>query len=243
MSTGERSASARERERILKEYRRRESELTPERYAPWDPFEQHLVHGRKRLAARLLRQAGKFPDEHSRCLEIGHGRCGWLADLIGWGASETHLHGVEIDLGRAARARRRLPAARLVIADGARLPWPDRSFHLAVLSTVLSSILDPDVRRRIAAETERVLLPGGVLVWYDFAFDNPHNPAVSGIGRGQVRELFCGLRGEIRRVTLAPPIARRVAPRSWWLAELLESLPFLRAHLLGVLVKPEPAAG
>ncbi len=235
---GRASARSRERGRVLAEYRRREGDLTPELYAAWNPAEQHLVHARKRLAARLLQRAGRFPDARTRCLEIGYGRCGWLADLIGWGVREHNLYGVEIDPYRAAHARLRLPAARLTLADAARLPWPDETCDLVVMSTVLTSILDPGVRRQIAAETERVLVPGGALLWYDFAIDNPRNAAVSGISRREIRELFSGLRGPIRRVTLAPPIARLITPRSWWLAELLESLPFLRTHLLGLLVKP-----
>ena len=234
------STRSRERARILTEYRRRETDLAPDLYAPWNPAEQHLVHGRKRLAAGLLKDAGLFPDAHSQCLEIGYGRCGWLADLIGWGVRECHLHGIEIDPHRAAHAHRRLPAARLTLGDAARLPFSDRSFHLIVMSTVLTSILAPEIRQQIAAETVRVLRPGGALLWYDFAFDNPRNAAVSGIGQREIRKLFAELRGPIRRTTLAPPIARRIAPWSWWLAELLESLPFLRTHLLGLLVKSRP---
>jgi hypothetical protein len=30
-----------------------------------------------------------------------------------------------------------------------------------------------------------------------------------------------------------------IVPRSWALATLLEAIPFLRTHLLAVLVKPE----
>ena len=235
---GRSSARARERERIVAEYRRREAAVATDLYAAWNPAAQHLVHARKRLAAGLLHRAGLFPDARTCCLEVGYGRCGWLADLIGWGARERNLYGVEIDPRRAVHARLRLPAARLTIADAARLPWPVDSFHLVVMSTVLTSILDPEVRRQIAAETVRVIRPGGALLWYDFAIDNPSNTAVSGIGRREIRRLFPELRGPVRSTTLAPPIARRIAPHSWWLAELLESLPLLRTHLLGVLVKP-----
>jgi hypothetical protein len=43
-------------------------------------------------------------------------------------------------------------------------------------------------------------------------------------------ELFPGCAIDARKVTLAPPIARAVASRSWVLAEMLGSLPFLRTH-------------
>ena len=231
------SALARERRRILAENARREAEIDPERYAAWNRAEQFFAHSRKRLAAELLHAVGRFPDAGSRCLEIGFGRGSWLADLLAWGASERHLFGVEIDLERTASARRRLAAAHLVNADAGELPWPDASFDLVVVSTVLTSILDPEVRQLIASEIERVLAAGGVLVWYDFAVRNPRNPSVRPIRRHELRDLFPRLRGEIRSATLAPPLVRLTAPWSWWLTELLQSLPFLRTHLLAVLIK------
>ncbi len=227
-----------ERSRIRAEYQRRAHHLDPELYAPWNPAELFLVQDRKRHAAHLLHAADQFPDANSRCLEIGFGHGGWLSTLIGWGARETNLFGVEIDHSRGADTRRRLPAARLVLADGGWLPWPDGSFHLVVLSLVMTSVLDLTLRRRIANEVERVMAPAGALLWYDFAVDNPHNPHVRAVNSQELRALFPSLEGKIRSTSLAPPLARRVAPRSHWLAELLSCLPFLQTHLLGVLLKP-----
>ena len=229
--------ASRERSRILSENRRRE-QGGPDVYAPWNPAEQLARHTRRRLAAKLLRRLGLFPREDSRCLEIGFGNGGWLLDLLPWGVRESSLRGVEIDLKRARVTRRRLPAAGLSLADAAALPFRDKGFELVVASTVFTSVLDPEVRRSIASEIERILAPGGALLWYDFAFDSPRNPHVKGIRRREIRGLFPGLEGPIRSVTLAPPIARRVAPWSSWLAELLEALPPLRTHRLAVLVKP-----
>jgi hypothetical protein len=83
----------------------------------------------------------------------------------------------------------------------------------------------------------RVLRPGGALLWYDFRVDNPANPNVRGIGHRELEALFPGLACRVLSLTLAPPLARAVAPVSPGLARLLEGLPFLRSHLLGVLVK------
>jgi hypothetical protein len=102
--------------------------------------------------------------------------------------------------------------------------------------------LDHDVRQLLADEIVRVLAPGGALLWYDFAYDNPANANVKGIKRAEVRRLFPSLRGRIKAVTLAPPLARLLAPRAWTLATLLEAIPLLRTHLMGVLIKSEPPA-
>src|SRR5947208_3097463 len=80
--------------------------------------------------------------------------------------------------------------------------------------------------------------PGGLILWYDFRFNNPRNPHVRGIGAVEIRDLFpaCPLKG--KRATLAPPIARPVVSLSWDLGLVLEHLPFLNSHYLAVIRKP-----
>jgi len=229
--------SATERERLLAEYRRRDREIPAERYAAWQPAEILMRDERKRLAAQLLHRAGAFPGAETPCLEVGYGRLGWLADLLSWGVGEKALHGVELDAGRAAEAQRRLPAADLRTGDAARLPFADETFGLVVASTVFTSVLDDAMRRSIAAEVERTLRPGGALLWYDFRLNSPGNPNVRGIGRRELRSLFPGLGGEVRSLTLAPPLARLVAPKSYRAAVVLGALPPLRSHLIAVLRK------
>jgi ubiquinone/menaquinone biosynthesis C-methylase UbiE len=230
-------AADRERHRLVEEYERRRRELPADLYAPWNRAEQFMRHGRSRLAARLLHEANVFPHGDFCCLEVGFGGGGWLTDLLAWGAAEGNLHGVEIDPTRLEATQNRLPAAHLLLADATDLPYPEARFDLVIASTVFTSILDNEVRRRVAGEIQRVLKPGGALLWYDFAVDNPRNPNVRGVPRREVLGLFPSLQGSIRRVTLAAPLVRLVAPRAWWLAELLEALPFLRTHLVAVLVK------
>jgi ubiquinone/menaquinone biosynthesis C-methylase UbiE len=207
-------------------------------YAPWQPGELLLRSERKRLAAQMLYQAGAFPSARRQCLEVGYGTIGWLGELISWGVPETNLHGIEADASRAHCARAILPCADLRIGDACDLPWNDNSFQLVIASTVFTSIRDDRAQSQIAGEITRVLSPGGALLWYDFAVPSPRNPNVRRITRRKLRQLFPQLAGHIRSVSLAPPLARLVAPRSWTLAALLEAIPLLRTHLLAVLVKP-----
>jgi hypothetical protein len=230
--------AARERQRLLDVHRRREREIASDRYAPWRPEEIFMRTGRRRVAAAMLRAAGAFPRRGDPCVEIGYGSLGWLGDLIGWGLREEDLHGIELDPERARLAREALPSARLEVGDATRLPWEDGRFRLAVVSTVFTSILDDAIRRRVAAEVSRVIAPDGALLWYDFGVNSPGNPDVRRVGRRELRALFPGLEGAVASVTLAPPLARALAPRSWWLATTLEAIPLLRTHLLAVLRKP-----
>lgn len=226
-----------ERRRVLAEYDRRKRESDPDRYAPWDAAELLFLSERKRIAAEMLYRAGVFPGTCNQCLEIGFGRLGWLSDLISWGVPERNLSGIELNKDRLMLARGVLPNADLRGGDACELPWPPDAFSLVIVSTVFSSILDIRVRRKIAEEIKRVLSPGGALLWYDFAVNNPQNGHVRKVEKKELVRLFEPLRGEVQRVTLLPPLARLLAPRSWVLATICSAVPPLRTHLLAVLVK------
>jgi hypothetical protein len=237
MSDDDVAVVAAESRRIRAEYRRRARELDADRYAPWQPAAILEREGRSRAAACLLHAANRFPRAGGRCLEVGYGSMGWLPDLVGWGVRETDLHGIELEAGRAAHAQRLLPSADLRVGDATDLPWEDGAFALVVISTVFSSILDPRVRVAVAREAARVTAARGALLCYDLARNNPANANIRGVERREWTELFPGLRPAFRSVTLAPPIARVIAARSWLAAQALEVLPFLRTHLIAVLSK------
>jgi SAM-dependent methyltransferase len=214
-----------------------DARVSSEFYQGWQLAELLAVSGRKRVASQLLRRASAFPKRGDKCLEVGCGELGWLSDLIGWGLLEADLCGIDVDPVRVARVCAALPAADVRVGDATRLPWDANQFPLVVASTLFTSVLDDSARRRIGREIVRVLAPSGALLWYDMAVQS-RNPLVRRVSRAELRALFPTLDGEIRSVTLAPPIARRVVPHSWTVATILESLPFLRTHLVAVLRKP-----
>jgi ubiquinone/menaquinone biosynthesis C-methylase UbiE len=228
----------REAARILAENARRLAEIPAGRYAPWQPAELFLRQDRTRSALRLLKDVNRLPTSGARALEVGCGTGGWLPELLAWGLETPDLAGIDLDTNRVEVARKRFPSADLRVGDAAALPWPSDHFDLVVVSTVFSSILDGGIQTRVAAEIERVLNPGGALLWYDLALDNPRNRNVRGIGRSALRALFPQLIGQVRRCGLLPPLARWLAARSHTLATLAATLPPLRSHLLAVLHRP-----
>jgi SAM-dependent methyltransferase len=226
-----------ERERILSEYRLRANTIDEGRYAPWNPAHAFMVTESRTIAAEMLHENGVFPGRDTECLEVGYGRQGWLPDLLSWGVPSTRLHGIELDETRARTAQLLLPSADLRVGDATGLPWSDGLFGLVVVSTVFSSILDEEVRRKVATEVLRVVKPGGAAIVYDFTVDNPRNRSVQGIRVSDLRVLFAHTSICVRRVTLAPPLSRRIVPISTLAAHFLLALPFLRTHLMAVVVK------
>ena len=164
------------------------------------------------------------PLEGKTILDVGCGEGQQLLDLVSWGAQPADLAGIDLLEARVARAtaRARQPAATEKSSGpdlrvGTRPICRGRTtiFDIAHQNTVFTSILDAGIKRDVAGEIVRVLKPGGVLIWYDFLFNNPQNPNVKGIGAREVRSLFPSCHVRFRRVTLAPPIARRLVPISW----------------------------
>lgn len=72
--------------------------------------------------------------------------------------SATRAVAVDPCSASLARARRRAPAALLVVARAEELPFRDGAFETVVSGLVLCSVVDP---ARAAAEMRRVLAPGG----------------------------------------------------------------------------------
>lgn len=198
-----------------------------------------ILQEQVRATLAALRAAGFARLDGVRLLEVGCGTGRWLREYVQWGADPARVAGVDVLADRVARARALCaPGVSVEVANGAALPHADASFDVVAQNVVLSSVPDPAMRARIAAEMRRVVRPGGCILSYDLRVRNPANPDVAPVTRAQLRALFpgCGIRW--RSLTLAPPIARRVAARSRALAALLAALPPLRTHWLAVVRVP-----
>jgi ubiquinone/menaquinone biosynthesis C-methylase UbiE len=226
-----------ELERIRAEYSRRGREI-PSDYYQWNrPVNLYFQCQLMRDIISFLDQHGMFPLNGRSIADIGCGSGAWLLEFAQWGAECAHLAGVDLDENRIKTARASLPAADLHAGSATTLAWPNASLDLVSQFTLFSSILSTDMRKAVAAEMLRVLKPGGAVLWYDLAYDNPRNPNVKGIGSAQVQSLFPECDLSTRRVTLAPPVARISVPVSWILSSALEKLPFLRTHHLHLIRK------
>jgi ubiquinone/menaquinone biosynthesis C-methylase UbiE len=139
---------------------------------------------------------------------------------------------------RLERAKRRLPLADLHLGNAAQLPWASESFDLLSQILVFTNMFDPGLKRAVAQEMLRVLKPRGAVLWLDLRVNNPNNPQIRGLKKREVRELFPDCEVMLEPVLLAPPLARFVAPKAWFAAEILNAIPLLRTHYAGLIRKP-----
>ncbi|MCC7446402.1 MAG: class I SAM-dependent methyltransferase [Anaerolineae bacterium] len=219
--------------RLRTEYANREKRSgTRYTYSRFNTAYLFTIQQRERAVLRLLRQMGLYTLADKRVLEVGCGRGGVLLEHLAYGAQPHLLYGTDLLEDRVQDARRLLPHVSLSVSDGQRLPYRSNSFDLVVQYTMLSSILDDAIQINIANEMRRVLCkPQGAVIWYDFWL-NPVNPQTRGLRLAAVKRLFPGAAFTVRKITLAPPLARRLAPVSWTLCLLLEKLGLLNTHYL-----------
>jgi ubiquinone/menaquinone biosynthesis C-methylase UbiE len=225
-----------EEARIRAAYAKREEDDA--RYSWFSPGYQFMAHERERRLLALLRRHDCEDLAAKKILDVGCGTGQWLRDFIKWGARPENITGIDLLPDRVARARRLCPpAVRIQCASAAALPFSDARFDLILQATVFTSILDRDLKQRVANEMMRVVKPEGFVLWYDYHVNNPWNSDVRGVKQEEIARLFSDCRIELKRITLLPPLARVLARYSYMVCHLLEKLPPLCTHYLGVIRK------
>jgi len=236
MNDGILESSSAEKTRIRAVYGKRE--VNDERYSWFNPGHQFIAQQRERRLLDLLRRYGFAALQSKSILEVGCGTGQWLRDFVKWGARPDKLAGIDLLADRLSTAQQLCSqGVRIQCADAAQLPFADNVFDLVFQSTVFTSILDSELRHRVAAEMMRVLKRDGVIVWYDYHLNNPWNQDVRGVKRREIYKLFSDCTVDLKRITLLPAVARTLAPYSYFGCYLLEKVPLLCSHYLGVIRK------
>jgi SAM-dependent methyltransferase len=226
--------AANEAERVRAAYARRARLGLDSRYDYWKPANLFIYQSRERDLIRLLERCRLLPLEGKRILDVGCGDGGVLRDMVRLGATPADLSGVDLLEERVARARELTAGACIDAGDAQALPLGAGAFDVVLGFTLLSSVVDPAARRRVASEMARVC--AGAIVLYDF-WVNPFNRDTRPLKRDDLSSLFPGWRATFQSTTLAPPLVRALAPLPGGriACSLLEVLPFLRTHYLAVL--------
>lgn len=221
-------------QRIRDSYRRR-----TQTYDPWEPWIVSTREERERRFIEVLRAAGMFPPYDRTLLDVGCGTGSNLLFFLRLGFVPENLHGIDLLTDRVDAARALLPRQVTVApSEASAYEGAPNAFDIAFQSMLFSSVLDVEMRQRIADNMWRMVRPGGGVLWYDFTWSNPQNPDVRGVPVSEIARLFPRGRLMRTRATLAPPIARivgRYCPRAYGVINIL---PLLRTHVVAWIEKP-----
>lgn len=185
--------------------------------------------------AKTLRILGNyFPSFDSLTfLEVGAGQGGNIPFFHRAGIPLTNITVNELLPERIRALETNFPYCRLLPGDALTLQLSEQ-FDIVYQSTVFTSILNTNDRIRLANAMWNWVKPGGIILWYDFAFNNPSNPDVRKVTRNELKKLFPEAKAyTIKKLTLAPPIGRRVGKLYPYL-----NWPVLQTHLLAAFQKP-----
>jgi ubiquinone/menaquinone biosynthesis C-methylase UbiE len=164
---------------------------------------------RRRAWVELLLRSSSQSLPAGPVVEVGCGR-GWNLRFLESIFPDQPLVALDLTETLVWTAVRKADASGTV-GTGAALPFRTASVSAVVLSTVLSSILDAELRRAVMHEVGRVLKPEGLLLFSDLRLPNPWNKSVRKVSRREWRD---GLRwASSLRVVAAVPIPQVVRVR------------------------------
>lgn len=170
-----------------------------------------------------------------KLLEIGAGSGGNLFCFKKMGFKWNNMYANELQKDRFEILKETFPSINANEGDACEIDQKlNNSFDIVFQSTVFTSILDYEFKVKLANKIWTLIKSGGILLWYDFAFDNPQNNDVKGIKRKEIKKLFKESKKiTFYKTTLAPPIGRKVKK----LYALFNIFLFLRTHLIAVIEK------
>lgn len=223
---------ASEVEKIKERYKRRLLDVESDRYSFLQASVWQSVQERQRAILGFFSRLGITDLSTLKVLEAGCGTGGNLLDFLRMGFRPENMRGIELLEERVTQANELLPRRMVEKGNAGEVPIEKESVDVLLVFGVFSSLLDNAFQEQLAANLWQAVRPGGGVLWYDLAYNNPANPDVRGVTRKRIRQLFPEGKIISRRVTLAPPISRLVTRLHPAFYGLFNSLPLLRSHIL-----------
>ncbi len=223
--------------RIKEAYAKRARSGKNKLYTSFSPSGLFISQQRERAIISTLKRDGIDDLSNKRILDVGCGTGGVLREFTRYGARPENLFGIDLLPEKIAGASKLSPNINFKSGNVEKLPYESNYFDIVLLFTVFTSIFDSTMKKNIASEMLRVLRVDGSIIYYDYVYNNPGNPDVKGVDKKEITSLFSNCTFNFTLTTLAPPVARAIAPYSWLLCYILEEIPFLRTHYLVCIKK------
>lgn len=224
-------------QRIKAAYAKRDKYIYGEKYSV---FNRANLFIKQRIAVHLLetlKRAGINSLSNLKILDVGCGYGENLLNFVTYGANPNNLYGIDILKDRIEKAKEASSAIKFSVADIAEIHEQSNYFDIVTQFTVFTSVTNYEYKKNMANEMIRVTSKNGIILWYDFCFDNPNNPDVRGVKKREIYDLFSGYEIRLKKVIPAPPLTSLIAPYSWISCLFLEKLVFLNTHYIGYIRK------
>ena len=221
-----------ETDRIKKRYQARLDDDRVRKNLDNKVYNRYIINEREKIYEKIIRS--KFKDlSDLKFIEIGAGEGYNLPFFHELGIPWENIHANELIPERVQTLKSKFQAASIYDGDASELRF-DSNFDIVFQSTVFTSILDDALRIKLARKMFRMARDGGLILWYDFAYNNPSNKDVKKVTKSELVRLFPGASNFIfYPVTLAPPIGRLIGN----LYPFFNTITFLRTHIICAITK------
>ncbi|HPR31537.1 MAG TPA: class I SAM-dependent methyltransferase [Prolixibacteraceae bacterium] len=194
-------------------------------------FDYFMQSERELVYAKIIHT---YFDDFSnvKILEVGAGTGINLHFFIRQGFRHENIFANELLDDRIKVLNEKFPAIRILPGDASLLRF-EQEFDIVLQSTVFTSILDEEFKTLLAEKMWNMKKESGIILWYDFMYDNPRNRDVKGISKRQIHNLFPKAEKiSFCNVTLAPFIGRRTGR---YYPVINAFFPFLRTHTIALI--------
>ena len=223
-------------EKIKQRYAERAADSTVQAQDTNQKYSDYIKAERQAIYSNICRD--RFKDLSAvELIEIGAGSGDNLLFFNNIGLLWKNIYANELLEDRIEVLKGKLDREATIDSGDARRLDYKAKFDVVFQSTVFTSVLDTSFKIELANKMKEMVKEDGILLWYDFKYDNPNNQDVKGINKREIESLFRGFSSfEYYNVTLLPPLGRRIGN----LYNFVNSLfPFLKTHLICVISNPE----
>lgn len=213
--------------------------------AKYSIFNYEVLYASQEFDRKMLECFKKtaFSDRLSDCriIDIGGGYGSNCLKMMLYGVKPENITFNEIYEPRFRDAVDRLPAScKTMLYDATEIDSRyDGKYDLVCIHTVFSSILDDEIRKKLANRIWKLLDHDGAIIFYDFKYNNPNNPNVRKVTLKELHSLFPNSIITFRKVTIAPPISRRIIKIPVLGRYLLPlfNIGIFKTHILAIIKK------
>lgn len=221
-----------EAKKIKMRYEKRES-IPEDRYSILAPHTYLMLQELEKKIIKIFLRFNLIPLKEKKLLEIGCGNGMNLLEFIKLGFAPNNLFGNDLLPQRIESSRKILPhSVTLIEGDALKLDYENEKFDIIYQSMVFSSILNDEYQNHLAVKMWSWVKKGGGILWYDFSYNNPSNKDVKGVNYSRIKKLFPQGKIYRYRITLAPPVARKVVKIHPIFYKLFDFISLFRTHWL-----------
>ncbi len=220
-------------QKIKRRYQKNKSKIGNIFFEKYKEYTNYLVNEREAVYTKVLHDWHGKDLRGVTFLEIGAGEGTNIPLFYKLGLSRSDIWLNELLEDRIRVLKSKYSETNILPGNALDLKFREK-FDIVFQSTVFSSIFDFGFKQALASKMIEFLKPGGLMLWYDFIYDNPFNRDVKGITLKEIKSLFPDITINFSRVTLAPPLGRKLGKNVKWVNKFI---PILRTHVVAWGVK------